>query len=154
MVGKSILHAGNTILLALIIVSSAAGQRHAHVLKAHVHFLATSTSVHFGEGWNQDIYLIELAGRAPGGQPTLARLIDEYPSYRSALSRSTLASESGRAFRLVRDSDCDRLITQMPLRTTPGDPAAILPEKLGYSPDLSSAASHETLLPCYRLVRP
>ena len=153
MVGKTILHAG-TVLLVLIIVSGAAGQRHAHVLKAQVHFLATSTSVHFGEGMNQDIYLIEMAAIATGGQPTLARLIDEYPSYRSALSRSTLVSETGRVFRLERDADCDRFITQMPLRAAPGDPAAILPEKLGYSPVLPSAQLPEALLPCYRLVRP
>jgi hypothetical protein len=107
MVGKSILHAGNTVLLGLIIASGASGQRHKHVLKAHVHFLATSTSVHFGEGRNQDIYLIELAASAPGGQPTIARLIDEYPSDRSALSRSTVVSETSRIFRLVRDADCD-----------------------------------------------
>jgi hypothetical protein len=153
MVGKSILHAG-TVLLVLIIVSGAAGQRHAHVLKAQVHFLATSTSVHSGEGQNQDIYLIELMGSAPGGRPTFARLVDEYPSYRAALARSTLVSESSRVFRLRRDPDCDGLITQMPLRTAPGDPAAVLPERLDYRPDLPSAVPPDTLLPCYRLVRP
>jgi hypothetical protein len=153
MVGKTTLHAGNTVLLALIIVCGAAGQRHEHVLKAHVHFLATSTSVHFGEGQSQDIYLIELAANTPGGQPTLARLVDEYPSSGSAFSAGILRSSIGTTLRLRRDFDCDITLSQMPIRTAPGDPLAALPVALGFQPALMATATPDDVLPCYRTAR-
>jgi hypothetical protein len=155
MVGKSILQVCGTVLLALLLTSGAAGQRHASILKANVRFLATSTSVHTGEGRNQDVYLIQLTPSVPGGQAAaLARLVDEYPSFRVVLSQRILVAESGAMLRLTRDESCDRALSKMPLRTAPGNPTAILPERLGYRPDLDSTIDSGTLLPCYRLVRP
>jgi hypothetical protein len=154
MVGKSVLRSSRIVLLASLVASGVAGQRHAGVLTANVRFAATSTSVHTGEGRNQDVYLIQLTPRIPGGQTGLARLVDEYPSFRAVLSRRVLIAGSGSTLRLIRDESCDRAFSDMPLRTAPGNPTAILPEKLGYRPDLDSTIAPDTLLPCYRLVRP
>jgi hypothetical protein len=121
-------------------------------LKAHVHFLATSTSVHSGLGTNQDVYLVEVTPHG-ADETILARLIDEYPPYRATLSSKLLTSPEGATLKIRRDRACDISFAQMPLRTAPGDPMAILPERLGFQPRLSNPVEPKEVLPCYRTVR-
>ena len=84
---------------------------------------------------------------------SFARLIDEYPSYRtSPLEHVTFGDESIR-LRLRRDLTCDTTFSSIPLRTAPGDPAAVLPERLGYNPKLSRSIDAAEILPCYRVLR-
>jgi hypothetical protein len=155
MVGKVIAGAGAIGLLAVFLVCGVEGQHIQHPLKLRVRFLATSTSIHRGDGRNQDVYLVELQPSSSDTQEAnIARLVDEYPSFRGAIDRSILVAEPGRILRLVRDASCDRSISQTPLRTVPGDPSAVLPELLGFHPDIPSALRPETPLPCYRLVKP
>lgn len=115
-------------------------------------FLATSTSVHSALGTNQDVYLAEITLRG-SNETTLARLIDEYPPYRVMLSDDFLSSADGITLKVRRDKMCDRALTKMPLRTAPGDPLAILPQRLRYQPQLSYSIDPEVVLPCYRTVR-
>jgi hypothetical protein len=123
-----------------------------HTLKAQVRFLATSTSVHGGLGTSQDVYLVEVTPRGPG-ETILARLVDEYPPYRVMLSPEILTSSEGSTLKIRRDKNCDTAFGLMLLRTAPGDPIAILPERLGFEPRLSTPVEPNAVLPCYRTVR-
>jgi hypothetical protein len=144
----------SAVSVAFMFVSaiSAVAAGHLHPLKARVRFLATSTSVHSSLGTNQDVYLVEV--KPHGGIETIvARLVDEYPPYRTLLSSEILTSSEGSTLKIMRDKNCDRAFAQMPLRTAPGDPMAILPERLGFQPQLANAVDPENILPCYRVVR-
>jgi hypothetical protein len=120
--------------LAAFAINAVAG--HQGYLKTHIHFLATSTSFRSSLARGQDVYLVELTARA-GGEPVLARLIDEYPAYRAPLSLETLTTATGAIPKVRRDTTCDIAFGALPLRTEPGDPMAILPERLGFQPHLS-----------------
>lgn len=121
-------------------------------LKANIRFLATSTAVNTGVGNSQDVYLVTIRLRR-SNETVLARLIDEFPPYRTMLSSEVLTSADGVSLRIRRDATCDRAFAQMPLRTAPGDPMAILPERLGFQPSASELIEPEAVLPCYRTVR-
>lgn len=143
---------GMAVLLVIAAPIGAIAAVHVHSVKAHLHFLATSTSVHSELGTNQDIYLAEIT--LPRSDETiLVRLIDEYPPYRLTLSSEILSSPDGAVLKVRRDKMCDRALTQMPLRTAPGDPLAILPQRLRYQPQLPGSIDPEMVLPCYRTVR-
>lgn len=122
------------------------------VQKAHVRFLATSTVVRGTWGYNQDVFLAELRP-ARNGELQLVRLIDEYPNFNSPLSVEVLKSKSGTVLKVRRDSQCDLPFGQMQLRTAPGDPMAILNERLGYQPQMDRTPEAGTPVPCYRMVR-
>lgn len=135
-----------------ISVTATAAWPHKQGQKAQVRFLATSTLVRFIGAWNEDTYLAELQF-APGESPLLVRLIDAYPNEAPPLSRTILTSVSGATFKVRRDTECDSPYGQMILRTAPGDPLAVLPERLGYQPQLQKAPKADAILPCYRTVR-
>lgn len=139
-------------LSAALSAIGASTARHPPTLKARVRFLATGTSIHSGLGTSQDVYLVDLMPRG-SGEAILARLIDEYPPYRVALSSEILKPSEGTTLKVRRDDTCDTAFGLMPLRTAPGDPMAILPNRLGYQPHLSNSVRPEENLPCYRVVR-
>jgi hypothetical protein len=140
------------VCLASVSTIGTAASGRSHNLKAQVHFVAASTSVHSGLGTSQDVYLVEMT---PHGydETILARLIDEYPPYRVRLSHEILISVEGATLRIRRDPTCDAAFALMPLRTAPGDPMAILPERLGFQPKLLNPIGPDEVLPCYRTVR-
>lgn len=131
----------------------ARGQRQERAFKTTVRFLATSTSFHTDLGESQDVYLVSVALDPQSGEWTLARLVDEFPPYRTALPSRDLQSGSPMRLRVRRDASCDLVYAQMRLRTAPGDPMAILPEPLGFTPALDEYPRPTELLPCYRTVR-
>lgn len=139
-------------LCALLTAPGASIAAHSHTLKAHVRFLATSTSVHGGMGTRQDVYLVEVTPRG-SAETIVARLVDEYPPYRVMLSSEVLKSSRGSTLKVRRDESCDTAFGLMPLRTGPGDPMAILPERLGFQPRLSNPVRPAEILPCYRTAR-
>lgn len=115
-------------------------------------FLATSTVVRGTWGYNQDIFLAELQP-ARNGELQLVRLIDEYPNFYPPLAAEVLKSKSGTVLKVRRDAQCDLPFGQVQLRTAPGDPMAILHERLGYQPRMDRTPEARTPLPCYRTVR-
>jgi hypothetical protein len=117
-----------------------------------VKFLATGTAVRGTWGFNQDTYLAELVSPPIGGQ-VLIRLVDEYFNAAPPVSSEVLTSETGTMLRVRRDSLCDLPYASILLRTKPGDPRAILPERLGYEPQLDKIPDPGTIIPCYRMVR-
>jgi hypothetical protein len=119
---------------------------------AHAHFLATSTCLRGTWGLNLDVYLAEIVP-LKGSAPALVRLIDEYRNLDSPLSEEVLTSAEGATLQVRRDPQCDVPFVQMQLRTAPGDPKAILHERLGYQPKLSNMPRPSDILPCYRTVR-
>jgi len=125
---------------------------HKNGQKARVQFLATSTLIRGNWGPNEDTYLAELTF-TPEGDPPLVLLVDSYANEAPPLSRAVLTSSTGSAFNVRRDTDCDRPYGEMILRTAPGDPTAILPDRLGYQPQLPRTPEPNELLPCYRTVR-
>jgi hypothetical protein len=125
---------------------------HGRDVRAHVRFLATSTSIRLEFAESEDVYLVELVLPHRNGGATLARLIDRYPEYRTSLPADILESSIGRTVRIRRDSACDISFQAMPLRTAPGDPLAVLPEKLGFAPPLPRSVAPKEILPCFRLV--
>ena len=136
-----------TILVVVLLSRSAGAWRHQRGQKALVRFWATSTLVRGTWGLNQDIYLAEL--RFPKQhESVLMRLIDAYPNEWPPLSREVLVSQSGTELRIKRDSRCDLSFSRMQLRTAPGDPMAILPVRLGYSPHLQIIPSSSPLSLC------
>lgn len=147
-------YAGAIVFLAVLAVTCEAERHHKHILRTTVRFLATSTRVHSADAPNQDVYLIELTATKAGERQTIASLVDEYPPWQAALTVRVLTAQAGVVLRLSRDTDCDIPLAQMPLRAAPGDPMAILPERLGYEPKLPFAIQPDIPLPCYRLVRP
>jgi hypothetical protein len=142
------------LLLCLVVPSMAHGQRQERAFKTSVRFLATSTSFRTDLGESQDVYLVSVGLEPRAGEWTLARLVDEFPPYRTSLPSRDLQSGSPMTLRIRRDASCDFVYAEMRLRTRPGDPMAILPEPLGYSPDLSRSIPTTEILPCYRTVRP
>lgn len=148
MVRITILYTAVSLMLAALAMDATADRL--HLPRAHVTFLATGTSVHGSLGESQDVYLIEIT-EGESDQPVLARLIDEYPPDRSALPPETVTS--GGTLKVRRDRRCDIAIAQMPIRTAPGDPMAILPERLGFKPHLPRKVAASEVLPCYRTAR-
>lgn len=142
---------GSIVFLALVTMPMASAKSPKYI-HAKVRFLATSTSTHSSSGENHDVYLIEIT--APGeSNPELARLEDVYPHYRDALSGAVLKSPDGAKLKIIRDRSCDVAFGSMPLRTAPGDPTAILPERLGYRPSLAELPNTDEVLPCFKTVR-
>lgn len=137
--------------LCIAPISAKARQR-SHDEKVSVRFLATSTIVRGTWAYNQDIYLAELTPSA-GGEQVLARLVDEYFNAAPPISHEALTSSTGTIFRVRRDSQCDLRYADILLRTRPGDPTALLPERFGYEPKLDAAPDPSKIIPCYRTVR-
>jgi hypothetical protein len=118
-----------------------------------VKFLAASTLIRGTFGENEDTFLAQVL-IAHGAESKLIRLIDAYANEAPPLSVAALRSESGTLMRIERDPRCDRLYGELPLRAAPGDSLAILPTKLSYLPHLELQLPPESILPCYRTVRP
>lgn len=140
------------VTLVVISTATAGAWPHKHGQKAQVRFLATSTLIRGTFGPNEDTYLAELS-LEKGSERILIRLIDAYPNETPPISREDLTAPSGVTLRVRRDFECDRPYEQMIMRTSPGDPLAILPERLEYQPQLSSTPQPGTRLPCYRTER-
>jgi len=142
-----------SIAVAISISSAVAGAwPHKPDQKAHVRFLATSTLVRGTFGPNEDTYLAEMT-LAKNSESILIRLVDAYPNETPPISRADLTASSGVTLRVRRDFECDRPYDQMITRAAPGDPLAILPERLEYRPQIGSTPQPATRLPCYRTVR-
>lgn len=124
-----------------------------HASRAHVRFLATSTSVRGSHSGSEDVYLADVALDRQGNEEVLARVVDEYPPWQIAIPSAVLKSATGTQLRLMRDPECDVAYAQMPLRTALGDPIAILPVLLQFQPELPQPVQPEQILPCYRIVR-
>lgn len=141
-------------MVAVIAISTttAGAWPHKNGQKARVRFLATSTLIRGTFGRNKDTYLAKLILTLEG-DPLLVRLVDSYPNEVPPLSRAALTSDTGTKFRVSRDADCDRPYGEMILRTAPGDPMAILHERLGYRPQLLKTPEPNEMLPCYRTAR-
>lgn len=120
--------------------------------KVQVHFLATSTLIRNTWGQNEDTYLAQLLFPMQN-ETVLVRLVDAYPNEWPPISHSALTSQSATAMRVSRDSGCDLPFSRMLLRTAPGDPMAILPERLGFQLKLERAPESYASLPCYRVAR-
>lgn len=141
-------------VLVIVILSAATAKAwpHRRGQKARVHFLATSTLIRGTWGQNEDTYLAQLL-LPKQNEAVLVRLVDAYPNEWPPLSRSVLTSDSGAPLAVRRDDQCDRPFGQILLRTAPGDPMALLPERLGYQPLLDRTPAPGTILPCYRVLR-
>lgn len=131
----------------------ASARRPDRPIKAEIRFLADSTIVRSGYGENEDVYLVELVAERGGSEAELARLIDRYPPSGAPISPEVLTSEQPTRLQMHRDRQCDIAYRNLVLRTRPGDPFAILPERLGFEPELSPPISPTDVLPCYRVVR-
>ena len=142
---------GSIVLLALI-ATPLASAKSPKYMRAHVRFLATSTSTRSSIGENYDVYLIKIK-TADGPGPEFARLEDIYPPYQTALPEAILRSSGWVQLKVKRDRNCDVAFGEMPLRTAPGDPSAILNERLGYRPHLTEPPGAAQVLPCFRTVR-
>lgn len=141
------------VAIVIVISSMAAGAwPHKPGQNAHVQFLATSTLIRGTFGQNEDTYLAELS-LDKSNERILIRLIDEYPNETPPISREDLTAPSGVTLRIRRDFECDRPFDQLIMRTAPGDPRAILLERLGYQPQLAWTPQPTAKLPCYRTVR-
>jgi hypothetical protein len=123
-----------------------------HPFKAHTRFVATSTCIRGTWRFNLDVYLAEILSKK-GSETVLARLIDEYGNLEAPISVSALTSATGTYLRVKRDRQCDMPYAQIQLRTAPGDPMAILHERLGYEPQLSKVPQPNEVMSCYRTVR-
>jgi hypothetical protein len=143
------------VLLFLTAANLGLAERHrAKAVKAEVRFVATSSSIRSAFGASEDSYLVFVSFPRAGDEQTLARLVDQYPEYRAPVAREALMSPTARPVMLIRDRECDEALDQMPLRTAPGDPLAVLPEPLGYRPAaLPRSVEPTEVLPCYRIVR-
>ena len=148
---RSALFRSYAVLLVLTMLPFTAAAGHKKYLRVDIHFLATSTSVQSSFGESEDVYLVELTMQ--GGEPFPARLIDGYPPYETGFTEGLLTSGSDVTGKVRRDNTCDIAFGEMPLRTAPGNPLAVLPEKLGYTPRLSRPIPSGEVLPCYRIVR-
>jgi hypothetical protein len=148
--------AGIAVLAAIVIprVDAAKAWPHhdRHMQSAEVRFLATGTLFRSTWSWNEDTYLAELSFAHSEG-PFLVRLIDKYPNTVSPLTTATLVGPSAATFFVRHDSECDAPFREMILRAAPGDPAAILPDRLTYWPHLARTPKAGEILPCYRLMR-
>jgi hypothetical protein len=146
------MQAAVAIVMAVFSGIAAAKSHPPRPFTAHAHFLATSTCIRGTWGTNLDVYLAEIVLQK-GNAPVLVRLVDEYRNLDPPLAKETLTSEMGTTLRVRRDQICDMPYAQMQLRTAPGDPMAILHERLGYQPSLQQTPQPHELLPCYRNVR-
>jgi hypothetical protein len=117
-----------------------------------VRFLATSWVLRGTWGRNEDTYLAELTLSSEYA-PSLIRLIDNYPNEFPSLPLSVLTSQIGTVIRVSRDEECDIPLSQMTLRLAPGDPMAILLERLNYQPQLPTTVAPDEKPPCNRTVR-
>lgn len=115
-------------------------------------FLATSTLVRGTWGPNEDTYLAELHFDRHA-DTLLVRLVDLYPNETPPISTAILTSPKTNKLNVHRDSTCDRTYHEMYLRAAPGDPMAILSERLAYLPKLDHEPEPTAILPCYRIVR-
>jgi hypothetical protein len=142
-------------VVAVIVLSTrpAGAWPHKSGQKARVRFLATSTLVRSAwGGTNEDTYLAELTF-TPADTAIVVRLVDSYPGPGSPLPNGILLSAKGPILKVRRDTDCDHPYSKIILRTAPGDPMAILHERLGYRPLMDMTPASDTILPCYRVVR-
>lgn len=121
--------------------------------KLLVRFLATSTAVHSAWSGNQDVYLVELKNKAQG-TPFLAKLVDEYPGYESAIPRRLLVSDKASPLKVRRDPECDVRYADMPKRAAPGDRMAIYPAPMTFVPSINPSVAGDFQVPCFRVVRP
>jgi hypothetical protein len=140
------------LLMLAVLVQTSEAKTH-DVLKARVRFLATGSIIRTTWGSNRDEYLVEVTA-TPEGESVLARMIDDYASYQPPLSFAVLTSQAGSALTIRRDPRCEMPYATMQLRTAPGDPLAIVHERLGYKPELTSTPRQGVMLPCYRPERP
>ncbi len=120
--------------------------------KVTVSLVARSTAAHVSWGESQDVYLAEMRG-AEGGAATWIKLVDEYPGTAVPLIRVAYYVQKDLALRVIRDSQCDAPLSQIPLRTAPGDAMAILAVRLSYSPMRSDLPGGAEQIPCYRNYR-
>lgn len=142
-----------TIFVVMTLAAAGAGAwPHQHGQKARVHFLAISTVIRGTWGPNEDTYLAQLLFLKQN-EVVLVRLVDANPNECPPLAQEVLTSDAGALFPVKRDAECDRPFGELLLRTAPGDPMAILPERLGYRPPLERMPMLETILPCYRVLR-
>jgi hypothetical protein len=142
-------------IVAVIVLTTRAADAwpHKNRQKARIHFLATSTLVRgVWGGTNEDTYLAQLTF-TPTDSPLVVCLVDSYPGPGSPLPDGLLLSTEGSIIKVRRDRNCDHPYSKMILRTAPGDPMAILPERLGYQPPLDIPPAPEAILPCYRVIR-
>ncbi len=139
------------VIAAMTAATSGAWPRR-HGQKARVRFLATSTLIRGTWGPNEDTYLAQLL-LPRENEAVLVRLVDAYPNEAPPLARQVLRADSGAVLFVKRDAECDRPFGEILLRTAPGDPMAILPERLGYRPPLDRVPAQGTILPCYRVLR-
>lgn len=135
-----------------ILALSASALKRSRDLKVRVRFLATSTIVRATWAYNQDTYLAELIPSG-GNEEALVRLVDEYFNAAPPISHEALTSSTGTIFKVRRDAQCDLPYMDILLRTRPGDPMAILPERLGYEPTVNNGPNPGAIIPCYRAVR-
>ena len=119
--------------------------------KFFVHFVATSTVVRSDWSGNQDVYLVELKAKS-GGTPFLAKLVDEYPGYGSAIPRRLLLSDGASLLKVKRDPECDVRYAVMPKRAAPGDPKAIIPAPMTFVPNTYPQVDPDFEVKCFRLV--
>jgi len=97
------------------------------------------------------VYLVMI--RTPNGVPLLATLVDEYPSWQTHIPVMELTSAEDVSLRLRRDPGCDRERADIVIRTAPGDAMAVLPQRLGYMPQLPRSVPPGEVIPCYRVLR-
>jgi hypothetical protein len=139
-------------LVIALAITTAGAWLHKNGQKARVRFLASSTLIRGTWGPNEDIYLAELTFTREG-DPLLVRLMDSYPNEAPPILTAALTSDSGTTLKVHRDTGCDLPYGQMILRTAPGDPIAILDERLGYRPQLLVTPGSDEPVPCYRMLR-
>ena len=140
------------LVIGAMTVATAGAWPHQQRQKARVRFLTTSTLIRGTWGPNEDTYLAQLL-LPKENEAVLVHLVDAYPNEWPPLSRSVLTSDSRALLAVRRDEQCDRPFGQILLRTAPGDPMAILPERLDYQPQLDRTPAAGTILPCYRVLR-
>jgi hypothetical protein len=149
---RSLVQGVSVVAVIVISTTTVGAWPHKNEQKARVRFLATSTLLRTWGAPNEDTYLAELT-LTTKDDPLMVRLVDSYPNMASPLSKGTLTSAEGHILKVRRDINCDRIYGKMILRTAPGDPMAILPERLGYQLSIDVVPASEMILPCYRLVR-
>jgi hypothetical protein len=116
-----------------------------------VKFVATSTVIRSDSSGNQDVYLVEL-NKKPNEAPFLAKLVDEYPGYGSAIPRRLLVSNQRFLFKVRRDPECDVRYADMLKRAAPGDRMAIYPLPMTFAPNNDLNVGPDFIVQCFRLV--
>ena len=117
-----------------------------------VRFIAISTVVRSAWSGNQDVYLVELREKSRG-VPFLAKLIDEYPGYGSAIPRRLLVSNATSLIKVRRDQECDVRYGDMPKHAGPGDSMATYLSPLTSIPNIYLQVDRDVIVECFRLVR-